>query len=65
MDRWLARFSYTFLILGGLLVWQAYREVTMLADPPKWRLALYFVGAMVSVGLAVRGIRGRYRPDGD
>jgi hypothetical protein len=57
--------AYSFLILAGLLVWQAYREVTTLADAPKGRLALYFIGAMLSVGLGVRGIRARYRENRD
>ena len=63
MDRWLARLAYSFLILAGLLVWQAYREMTTLREPGKARLGLYFVGAMVSVGLAVRGMRARHRID--
>jgi hypothetical protein len=63
MNRWLARLAYTFLIFAGLLVWQAYREMSTLREPSKARLALYFVGAMASVGLAVRGMRARHRVD--
>ena len=63
MDRWLARLAYSFLILAGLLVWQAYREMTTLREPSKARLGLYFVGAMLSLGLAVRGMRVRHRID--
>lgn len=61
VNRWLARLAFSFLILAGFLVWQAYRELTTLASPNGWRIGLYFVVAGVSVGLGVRGVRERHR----
>jgi hypothetical protein len=65
MSRWLARFAFTFLILAGLLIYQAYREMTQTASPNKWRIALYFVAAGISFGLSARGVRERHRPPPD
>jgi hypothetical protein len=61
MNRWLARFAFTFLILSGLLVYQGYREITTFAQPKTWRIGLYFVAAGIGVGLAARGFRERHR----
>ena len=62
MSRWLARLSTSFLILAGLLVYQAYRELHLPGAHPNWpRLTLYFVAAGISVGLAARGVRERHR----
>ena len=63
MAKWLARFSFTFLVLAGLLLWQGYRELTMSSSPNVWRIGLYFVAAGISIGLAFRGIRERHRSD--
>jgi hypothetical protein len=65
MNRWLARLSMSFLILAGLLVWQGYRELTTFAHPNTWRVGLYFLAAGIGVGLAVKGIRERHRPDAE
>jgi hypothetical protein len=61
MGRWLARLAYSFLILAGLLFWEGYKQLTRTASPQTWRIALYFVAAGISVGLAVRGIQERHR----
>ncbi len=61
MNRWIARFSFTLLILAGLLIYQGWREIHQLADPPKWRLALYFLAAGISAGLSMRGMQLRHR----
>lgn len=65
MSRWLGRFAFTFLILAGLLIYQAYREMTTMAEPNKWRIALYFVAAGISFGLSARGMRERHRSPDD
>jgi hypothetical protein len=65
MVKWLARFSFTFLVLAGLLIWQAYREMTLTSSPNIWRIGLYFVAAGLSIGLAFRGIRERHRRSDD
>ena len=62
MGRWLARFSFTFLIVSALLVIQGYRELTGRAGAVnKARVALYFVAAGIGIALTMRGIRERHR----
>jgi len=61
MNKWLARLSTSFLILAGLLIYQGYRELTAPVPAIKWRIALYFVAAGVSLGLFARGVRERHR----
>ncbi|MEZ0263646.1 MAG: hypothetical protein ACAI43_02875 [Phycisphaerae bacterium] len=61
--RWLSYFPFTFLILAGLLFFQAYREITTLAAPPMWRVGLYCIAGGVFVGLAVQGMRIRHKRD--
>ena len=65
MAKWLARFSMSFLILGGLLIYQAYRELHGPFAVNKWRIGLYFVAAGISIGLAMRGVQERHRNDRD
>jgi hypothetical protein len=65
MARWLARLAFSFLILALLLIYQAYREMTTMAAPNRWRIALYFVAAGISFGLSARGVRERHRRDDD
>jgi hypothetical protein len=64
MNKWLARFSMTFLVLAGLLVYQGYRELTGPVAPVIWRISLYFVAAGISIGLSLRGVRERHRNGG-
>jgi hypothetical protein len=61
MGRWLARFSFTFLIISALLVIQGYRELTGRVQMNKARVALCFVGAGLGLALTIRGIRERHR----
>lgn len=61
MNRWLARLAFSFLVLAALLAWTGYKELTTRFAPSKPRVALYFVGAGMSLGLAVRGFRERHR----
>jgi len=63
MSQWIARLAFSFLILAGLLFYQAYREMNdpTGAKPPVWRIALYCLGAGISIGLGVRGMRERHK----
>jgi hypothetical protein len=63
MGKWLARFSTSFLILGGLLIYQGYRELTGPFIVNRWRIGLYFLAAGICIGLAMRGVRERHRSD--
>ena len=64
MARWLARFSFSFMILAGLLAWSGYRGLTR-GGVQNWRIGLYFIGAGICFGLGLRGVRERHRGDGD
>jgi hypothetical protein len=61
MPRLLSRFAFTFLILAGFLFYEGYILLTKAAKPSMWQVALYFVGAGMSLGIAVRGLRERHR----
>lgn len=64
MKRWLARFSFSFLILGGLLIYQGYKEIRQAspgAGGGRWRVMLYFVGAGIALGLSAKGVRERHK----
>jgi hypothetical protein len=65
MTRWLARLAFSFLVLAALLAWTGYKELTTRTHPSTARVALYFVGAGMSVGLAVRGFRERHRRENE
>lgn len=61
-QRWLARLSFSFLLVGGWLGWEAYRAVTRgTMSAGDGRLLLMMVGAGVAVLLGVQGIRVRHR----
>jgi hypothetical protein len=59
-DRWLARLSYSFLIVAFVLAWSA---VGLPHDAPgsTWRRTLYLVGASVSAAMGLLGVRARHR----
>lgn len=62
LSPWLARFSFTFLILCGWLLWEAYKGATgQLGPVSRARLVLFLVGGMASFGLAIAGVRERHR----
>ena len=58
---WLARLSFTFFIIGGLLLWQAYKSRAQVPPPPQWLMAMYAVGAALSFVLGLAGVRARHR----
>ena len=61
LSPWLARFSTTFLIITGLLLWECYKAYDGQIRITRWQLALFLAGAMASFGLAVIGVRERHR----
>jgi hypothetical protein len=64
LSPWLARFSTSFIILGGFLLWESYKAVHgQLGSISTGRIVLFLIGALVSFVLAVVGIRERHRPD--
>ena len=63
LSPWLARFSFSFFILSGLLAWESYKAVHGQLAVSSGRIVLFMVGAVVSFVLAVVGVRERHRPD--
>ena len=65
MARFLARFSFSFLILAGWLAWEGY-QITIGSAPPNRAgyAPLFFAGAAVCFALGVNGLRQRHRPGG-
>jgi hypothetical protein len=62
MNRWLARLSFSFLILAALLFWEGYTLMTRpAAGPPPARVWLYFLAAGLAAGLSMKGMRERHR----
>ena len=60
MNRWLARLSFSLLILSGLLIAQGWQELHRPAAS-KWRIGLYFLSAGIGLGLSLKGVRERHR----
>ena len=62
--RWLARLSFTFLVIAFFLGWEGYKLYSAGDDHPAgWRPLLYLVAAALSAVLAFTGLRERHRPD--
>ena len=60
--RWLARFSFSFLVIAFFLAWEGYKRYQLTAPPRMdWRTLLYWIAATVSVVLAFVGISERHR----
>jgi hypothetical protein len=66
MGPWLARLSYSFFILAGLLIWQSLQALQgKMGHISNGRIALFWCGALASFGLGVAGILERHRPRHD
>jgi hypothetical protein len=62
MDRWLARFSFSFFIFAVVLAWEIYKSLIGERGPvPAWRIALYAVAVAVFMSLGAMGVRARHR----
>jgi hypothetical protein len=57
MRKWLARFSFSFLVLAAVLVWEG-RKARERGDSA----TLHYIGAAVLAGAAFAGMRERHRP---
>ena len=60
MKRVLASLSFSFLILGAVLVWLGYKE--LMRGGMGWRPGAYFVIGGMSFALGLRGVKERHRP---
>jgi hypothetical protein len=63
MQKWLARFSFSFLILAAFMAWEAYKMVAGRVPLVPARLTLLCAGAGVCTALAAAGIRARHRDE--
>jgi len=59
-DRWLSRFSFSFVIIAAFLVWQAF-HISAVAEGAGWRRTLYLISAGIAMALGVAGVRARHR----
>lgn len=62
MQRWLSRFSFPLLVVGGLLFYQAYLGSSGRAERlATWQVTLLLIGGACAMSLGLRGIRDRHR----
>jgi hypothetical protein len=61
-QRWMSRLAFSFIIIAGFLLWQAF-QVHQVASSisPRVRFALYLLGALCSAVMAGLGLRERHR----
>ena len=58
--RWLARFAFSFLVVGFFLGWEGYRRYTAIGAVD-WRTLLYLLAAIASLLMGLSGIRQRHQ----
>jgi hypothetical protein len=62
MDRWLARFSFSFFIFAFVLIWELYKSLEGFRGyVPPWRIALYAFATAIFIVLGVLGVRARHK----
>lgn len=61
--RWLARLSFSFLILAFFLAWEGYKRFKAAGGSADGKTTLDFVAAAMSAVLAFTGLRERHRPE--
>lgn len=65
MRVWLSRLAFSFLIIGGVLLWHAHRASRGDLGPvPQSRIILYVVAGALSLAMGIAGLRERHRPGG-
>ncbi len=63
MKRWLARLSWSFLIVALALAYDAWRGGAGPVQHPEWRIQLQYLGALVFIILFMLGVKARHRGD--
>jgi hypothetical protein len=62
MKDWLARLSFSFLIIAAVLVWTGYQGLNATGgQAAPWKITLCFVGAGACIALFIAGVRQRHR----
>ena len=62
MRKWLARLSFSLIIVAVVLAYEGRQTLRGERDPrPAWAGYAFFAGAAVCFGLGLRGVRERHR----
>ena len=62
LRRWLARLAFSFIIIGGVLLWEGYKSLgTPTTERRPVRALTCFIAAGACMALAANGIRERHR----
>lgn len=59
--RWLARLSFSFMIIGFFLGWEGWKLAQAGGVDAQWRVLLYLAAAALSFVLGFLGVRERHR----
>jgi hypothetical protein len=61
MQNWLARLSFSFVIIAAVLLWEIYKIINTGVHDQNWRVILYAILAGICVALGGAGMRSRHR----
>ncbi len=62
MRKWLARLSFSFMIVAAVLAYEGYHtHHGNRPAHPNWAAYAFIAGAALSFGLGLRGVRERHR----
>ncbi len=61
MRKWIARFSYSLLIVGGVLLYEAYELQNPPSRTPMWEVIVVAIGGVLAIALGARGVRIRHQ----
>jgi hypothetical protein len=64
LQRWLSRLSFTFFVVAALCAWEIYNiRQGRRGFVPGWKVASYYVGAIICIALGMVGTKARHRRD--
>jgi hypothetical protein len=62
MRKWLARLSFSLIIIAAVLAWEAWRTRRGDRGPGReWQVYAFAVASVLCFGLGLRGVRERHR----
>lgn len=62
MRKWLARLSFSFIVVAAVLAWEGWRIRRGDRGPGReWQAYACIAGAAICFGLGLRGVRERHR----